>query len=156
MFQRMKPSPSLPYMDPALSQKPGFPGQAVFQFGRRRGQCAAVHPYQISTLQFANRKVRKVFRAELFHVPVIPLQVCQQLVEPVLPLRYAAMVAITPKGLTSHTSLMLMALSIRRCISSSGATMLAICSPAILNALLGDMQVTACPVTVSGKEAKGV
>ena len=27
-----------------------------------------------------------MFRAEFFHVPVIPLQVCQQLVEPVLPL----------------------------------------------------------------------
>ena len=34
--------------------------------------------------------------------------------------------------------------------------MLAICSPAMLNALLGDMQVTACPVNVSGKEAKGM
>ena len=34
--------------------------------------------------------------------------------------------------------------------------MLAICSPAMLNALLGDMQVTARPVNVSGKEAKGV
>ena len=54
-----------------IEPKPGFPGQAVFQFGGRRGQCAAVHPHQISTLQFANRKVRKVFRAELFHVPVI-------------------------------------------------------------------------------------
>ena len=69
-----------------IEPKPGFPGQAVFQFGRRRSQCTAVHPHQISTLQFANRKVRKVFRAEFFHVPVIPLQVCQQLVEPVLPL----------------------------------------------------------------------
>ena len=95
MFQRMKPSPSLPYMAPALSQSRASRVRRCSSSAEARSQCTAVHPHQISTLQFANRKVRKVFRAEFFHVPVIPLQVCQQLVEPVLPLAlYAAMVAI--------------------------------------------------------------
>ena len=134
-----------------IEPKPGFPGQAVFQFGRRRSQCTAVHPHQISTLQFANRKVRKVFRAEFFHVPVIPLQVCQQLVEPVLPLAVCGY-----GGDYSERIDVAHLVDVDGFVDSSGATMLAICSPAMLNALLGDMQVTACPVNVSGKEAKGM
>ena len=72
------------------------------------------------------------------------------------PSLYATMVAITPNGFTSHTSLMFIALSMRCRHSSFSTMMLAICSPAMLNALLGATQVTECFWNSSDTEANGV
>ena len=97
-----------------------------------------------------------MFRAELFHVPVIPLQVCQQLVEPVLPLAvcgdggdyseriYVAHLVDVDGFVDSAVHIF---------VRSHDVGDLQSCD---IECLLGDMQVTACPVNVSGKEAKGV
>src|SRR3712207_8797435 len=62
---------------------------------------------------------------------------------------------MTPKGVTSHTSLMLTALSIRRRTSLSAQMMLAICKPAMLKAFEGELSTTQLSRHASETDAKG-
>ena len=66
------------------------------------------------------------------------------------------MSASTPKGLTSHTSLMLMARLIRARMSESLLMILAICNPAVLKDLEGELQVMELRWQASETEANGV